>query len=92
MIVLLDFSVDEQGYFNRCAVGVPLSTFLSRLDFHLLSCSSDKDFFSFLSDLKQKVVSLSDIDWGKLQDMLPFDVPYDKYDTEEYVNLVDREA
>lgn len=92
MICLLDFSVDEQGYFNRCAVGVPFPVFLSRLDFHLLSCADNKDFFSFLSELKQKALTMSDIDWDNLQDLLPFDVPYGKYDTEEYVNLVDREA
>lgn len=88
----MDFSVDEQNYFNRCAVDTLKPFFLSRLDFHLLSCSDDLEFSSFLSDLKQKVVSMFDVDWDNLQDLLPFDVPYGKYDTKEYAELVEREA
>lgn len=87
----MKFTADEQNYLNNCADELSKDAFLNRLDFHLITVGSDSDAFSFLSELKAKILTLSDDSWAELQDMLPFQFLYGKYDTEEFAKIIESE-
>lgn len=87
----MDFTLDEQVYLNHCAVDVAREDFLSRLDFHLLASVNDEEVSSLLAALKPKLSGLTDDQWETLQDVLPFDVPIEDFDTADYAKFVERE-
>ncbi len=77
------FDNEEQLVLNRLAMKESKNSFIERLEFGL-SVGNNEDIADLLKNLKSKVSSLSDEEWGNIEELLPFDVPCEEEDEVDF--------
>lgn len=78
------FDNEEMVILNHLAIGVAKDKVLTSLNFNT-KISTDDNMIEIINELKNKVVTMSNEEWEKLQDMLPFTTQYNDEDVEDIV-------
>jgi len=78
------FDIDEQIVINRTTAAEQLNKFtkaklLNRIDF-VLAIIEDKDIYNLYEGLKDKIIVMTEDEWGQIKDVLPFKTPYSEED------------